>query len=262
MRMILKNTLFLITATMLLSSCYYNKRLVYLQDETYSESQPKFVENKRSQYLLQPNDVLSIKVKSSTDAQVSDLFNIITTTQAPTFTSPGNLFLEGYSIDSEGKITLPIIGPLPIKDLTIEAAQDLIQASANKYLKNATVIVKLISFKVTVLGEVNNPGYHYVYNNQVTILEALGLAGDLNSVGSRKNVKLVRQVKNGSEVVLLDLTNPALLKSKYYYLMPNDAIYVEPLRARSGRLNLEHLTLVFSAATTAILILNYLDNNQ
>ena len=257
----LKNFLLVAASMILLTSCYYNKRLVYLQDDSFSESQARLMENKRSTYRMQPNDILSIKVKSSTDAQVSDLFNITTTTQAPMFTSPGNLFLEGYSIDAEGKITLPIIGELTVKDLSVEEVQDLIQQNADRFLKNATVIVKLISFKITVLGEVNNPGYHYVYNNQATVLEALGLAGDLTAVGNRKNVKLVRQVKSGSEVVLLDLTNPGLLKSKYFYLMPNDALYVEPLRARSGRLNLEHLTLVFSAATTAILILNYLDNN-
>lgn len=262
MRISLKNSLLLLISMVFLSSCYYNKSLVYFQDDSFSESQAKLMENKRSIYLLQPNDILSIKVKSSTNVEVSDLFNITTTTQAPMFTSPGNLFLEGYSIDEEGKIILPIIGELTVKDLSVEQARDLIQLNADKYLKNATVIVKLISFKVTVLGEVNNPGYHYVYNNQVTILEALGLAGDLTAVGNRKNVKLVRQVKGGSEVVLLNLTDPRLLKSKYFYLMPNDALYVEPLRARSGRLNLEHLTLVFSAATTAILILNYLDNNN
>ncbi len=262
MRILIKNSLLFAVCAFLSTSCYYNKRLVYLQDDTYSESQPKLVENRKSIYQLQPNDILSIKVKSSTDAQVSDIFNITTTTQAPMFTSPGNLFLEGYSIDEEGKIILPIIGALTVKGMSVEQAQDLIQLNANKYLKNATVIVKLISFKITVLGEVNNPGYHYVYNNQITILEALGLAGDLTPVGSRKNIKLVRQVQGGSEVVLLDLTNPNLLKSKYFYLMPNDALYIEPLKARSRRLNLEHITLLFSAATTAILILNYLDNNN
>jgi polysaccharide export outer membrane protein len=220
------------------------------------------MENKRSTYRLQPNDILSIKVKSSTDAQVSDLFNITTTTQAPMFTSPGNLFLEGYSIDEQGKITLPIIGSLTLKDMSIDDAQNLIQLNANKFLKNATVIVKLISFKITVLGEVNNPGYHYVYNNQITILEALGLAGDLTPQGNRKNIKLIRQVQNGSEVVLLDLTDPGVLKSKYFYLLPNDAVYIEPFKARARKSNLENLTLVFSAATTAILILNYLDNNN
>ena len=256
----MKTVAVFLTSLLLFSSCYYNKRLVYFQDDSFSTS-PKLMENVKSTYRLQSNDILSIKVKSSTDVQVSDLFNITTTSQAPMFTSPGNLFLEGYSIDESGQITLPIIGTLTVKDLSIEEVQSLIQQNANKFLKNATVIVKLISFKVTVLGEVNNPGYHYVYNNQITVLEALGLAGDLNAVGSRKNVKLIRQVPEGSEVVLLDLTDPRLLKSKYFYLMPNDAIYVEPLKARSSRLNLEHLTLLFSAATTAILILNYLDNN-
>jgi len=75
-------------------------------------------------------------------------------------------------------------------------------------------------------------------------------------------VKLIRPVARGSEVVLLDLKDPNLLKSKYFYLMPNDVLYVEPLRARSKRSNLENLTLVFSAITTAVLILNYIDNNQ
>jgi polysaccharide export outer membrane protein len=220
------------------------------------------MENKRSTYRLQPNDILSIKVKSSTDAAVSDLFNITTTTQAPMFTSPGNLFLEGYSIDDQGKVNLPIIGSITVKDMSVDEVQNLIQLNANKYLKNATVIVKLISFKVTVLGEVNNPGYHYVYNNQITLLEALGLAGDLTPQGNRKNVKLVRQVQGGSEVVLLDLTDPRTLKSKYFFLMPNDAIYVEPFKARAAKWNLENLTLLFSAATTAVLILTYLDNNN
>lgn len=256
-----KQALLFAACAIVLSSCYYNKRLVYLQDESFSETQPKVIENVKSTYRLQPNDILSVKVKSSTDADVSDLFNITTTTQAAQFISPGNLFLEGYFVDTDGDLTLPIIGTFPVKDMTIEQARDTIQAKADRYLKNATVIVKLISFKITVLGEVRNPGYHYVYNNQVTILEALGLAGDLTPVASRKNIKLIRQTQKGSEVVLLDLTDPNLLKSKYFYLLPNDALYVEPLKARSGRLNLEHLTLVFSAATTAILILNYLDNN-
>lgn len=243
------------------SSCYYNKRLVYFQDKNFSYVEPTTIENRRSIYRVQPNDVLSVKVKSSTDAQVSDIFNIVTTNQVSQFASPGNLYLEGYSVDEQGRINLPILGYLTVKDLSMDEVQNLIQASANKYLKNATVVVKLISFKITVLGEVNNPGYHYVYNNQATILEALGLAGDLTIFASRKNVKLIRAVPRGSEVVLLDLKDPNLLKSKYFYLMPNDVLYVEPLRARSKRSNLENLTLVFSAITTAILILNYLETN-
>jgi len=261
--MIRRQTLFLLLVILVFfSSCYYNKRLVYFQDNDFSSVQPTLMENRRSVYKVQPNDILSIKVKSSTDPQVSDLFNITSTTQTSMFSSPGNLYLEGYSVDEVGKVNLPILGELLVKDLTIDEVQNTIQANANKYLKNATVVVKLISFKITVLGEVNNPGYHYVYNNQATILEGLGLAGDLTIFGSRKNLKLIRQVPRGSEVVVLDLKDANLLKSKYFYLMPNDVLYVEPLKARSKRSNLENLTLLFSALTTAILILNYIDNNQ
>lgn len=252
----------LLVVLLLCSSCYYNKRLVYFQDKDFSYVQPTLMENQRQVYKIQPNDVLSIKVKSSTDHNVSDIFNIVTTTQATTFSNPGNMYLEGYSVDEQGRVNLPILGFIAVQGLTMDEVQNLIQSNANKYLKNATVVTKLISYKITILGEVNNPGYYYVYNNQATLLEALGLAGDLTIFANRKNVKLIRTVPKGTEVMLFDLKDPNLLKSKYFYLMPNDVVYVEPLKARSKRSNLENLTLLFSAITTAILILNYVNNNN
>ena len=127
-----KQALLFAACAIVLSSCYYNKKLVYLQDPSYSESQPTVIENVKSTYRLQPNDILSVKVKSSTDANVSDLFNITTTTQAAQFISPGNLFLEGYFVDTQGDLTLPIIGTFPVKDLTIEQARDNIKARADR----------------------------------------------------------------------------------------------------------------------------------
>lgn len=234
--------------------------MVYLQDRTFSEVQPKFMQNTRPQYHVQPNDILSVKVKSATDIQISDIFNI-TTGQVSMYMTPGNLYLDGYSVDENGQITLPVLGAVSVAGKTLEEIQQTIQDNARKYLNNATVIVKLISFKITVLGEVRNPGYHYVYNNQATVLEGLGLAGDLTQYGNRKNIKLIRQESNGSKVVLLDLTSANLLRSQYFYLMPNDVLYVEPLKANTKRLNLDLLSVVFSAATTAILILSYIDSN-
>ena len=242
------------------SSCYYNKRLVYLQDRHFSEHKPTLVESKRTPYKLQPADVLSVQIKSSAEKEVSGIFNI--STQNMMIANPGTLFLEGYSIDAGGKITLPIMGELIVKDLTVEEAQQFIQVNADKYFKNAIAIVKLISFKVTVLGEVKNPGYYYVYNNQATALEALGMAGDLTNFGNRKNVKLLRQRASATEVVLLDLTDANLLKSEYFFLKPGDVLYVEPLKARAKRTNLELLSVVFGAMTTAVLIFSYVNNNQ
>lgn len=251
-----KVSFFLIISSFLFTSCYYNKRWVYIQDKSYSESIPTQIKNENSQYRLRPSDVLSVKVKSSTEAGISDIFNISPTGQFFTMDA-GNMYLQGYSIDQGGQITLPILGTITVKDLTLEEAENLIQQQANKFLNNATVIVKLVSFKITVLGEVRSPGYRYIFNNQATLLEGLGLAGDLTENGNRKRIKLVRQVPTGSEVVMIDLTDPKILKSKYYYLMPNDVIYVEPLRAQSKRSNLALLTLFFSAVTTTVLVLDY-----
>ena len=244
-----------------LTSCYYNKRLVYLQNEQFDENRPTHVSNRGEPYRLQVNDVISVKVKSATDSKISEIFNV-TPEAVSTFSTPGNLYMDGYSIDGGGRITLPILGSLRVGGLTLEEAQDSIQNRANKYLNQATALVKLVSFKITVLGEVKNPGYHYVFNNQVTILEALGLAGDLTTFGNRENVKLIRPVEGGSDVVLLDITDPGLLQSPYFYLLPNDVLYVEPLRARSNRSNLEVWGVIFSAATTAILVLSYINTNS
>lgn len=244
----------------LLSSCYYNKSLVYLQDRHFSEKKVTTVENKRTSYLLQPADILSVQIKSSAEKEVSGMFNI--STQNMMMANPGTLFLEGYSIDASGKITMPILGELMVKGLTIEEAQQFIKSNANQYFNNPIVIVKLISFKVTVLGEVKNPGYYYIYNNQATALEALGMAGDLTNFGNRRNVKLLRQRASGTDVVLLDLTNADLLKSEYFFLKPGDVLYVEPLKARAKRTNLELLTVVFTAMTTAVLIYSYVNTQK
>jgi len=245
-----------------LSSCYYNSRLVYLQNKQFSELRPTLVPNKKQVYRLQPADILSVQVKSSTETEIyNSIFNVSSRQNGVT-TTPGSLYLEGYAVDTNGKITLPIIGEVLVKDLTVEEAQQIIQSSANKYLNKATVIVKLTSFKVTILGDVKSPGYVYVYNNQVTLLEALGMVGDLTPVANRENVKLIRQTPTGSSVILIDLTDPKLLSSDYFYLLPNDVVYVEPLKARSSKTNLELLSVVFAGLTTAILVLNYVSQTQ
>lgn len=241
-----------------LTSCYYNKNMVYLQD-SFSTDRPKIIQGSKQQYRLQPNDVISVKVKSASSTEISDIFNI--TPDQPTYMAPGNLYLEGYSVNNSGQIILPVIGAVTVQGMTLDEVQQAIQEKTKQYLNNATVIVKLLSFKVTVLGEVKNPGYHYVFNNQVTLLEALGLAGDLTQYGNRRNIKLIRPRPEGSEVVLLDLTDPKLLQSPYFYLMPNDVLYVQPLKATVKRANLDLLSVLFSAATTAILILSYIDSN-
>lgn len=249
-----------ILLSLLLSSCYHNSRLVYLENNKFSKLSPTTLENKKEQYRLQPSDIVSVQVKTTTETAASNaIFNVGSMQNG--FTSPGSFFLEGYTIDTKGNITIPILGEVTVKGLTIEEAQKRIQTSADKYLTKATVIVKLTSFKVTVLGEVKNPGYLYVYNSQVTVLEILGLAGDLTPFANREKIKLIRQTPAGTQVILLDLTDSKLLSSEYFFLMPNDVLYVEPFKARANRTNLEVLSVVFAGLTTTVLILSYINQD-
>ena len=150
------------------------------------------------------------------------------------------------------------MGKLKVQGLDISQAQTLVQKNISNYVLNVNVLVKLLSFKITVLGEVRSPGRYFIYNPQATILEGLGMAGDLTEFGNRENVKLVRQTLNGPEVVLINLTDPKLLQSPYYYLLPNDALYVEPMKARTTRANVGNLALVFAGISSVVLLLGFI----
>ena len=241
---------------MLLGACVAQQQLPYLQGKDYSTRAAVQVDNQRQAYRLQTGDVLSIKVQSVQPA-LNDMFNV-TSGQYIQNGDPGNLFASGYSVDEAGSITLPTVGRLKVGGLTVEETQLLVQKEVARFMREANVVVKLTSFKLTILGEVRAPGRYFVYNSQATVLEALGMAGDLTEFGSRTNVKLIRQTPKGSEVVLLDLTNPELLRSKYYYLLPNDALYVEPMKARTARGNANNLGLVFGGLSTIILLLSFI----
>lgn len=241
-----------------LSSCYSRKELVYLQDSSFSEEYPTQIKNRRPVYRLQVNDVLHIDIQNP-DAETAQYFNY-GQEEMRGFGNESNLFIMGHSIGEQGLVTVPLIGKVKVVDLTVEEAKTLLQQEVDKFLRNTTVDVKLISFKISVMGEVNNPGYYYVYNGQANVLEGLSLAGDITQFGNRNNIKLIRQNDNGAEVILLDLTSSEVMKSKYYYLLPNDVIYVEPSSRQVKRANLEPVAIVFSALTTLALIINAVVN--
>lgn len=240
---------------LLVSSCLAKKELVYLQNPNLKENVPTEFQTRFSAYNLQSNDVLSIKVLS-VDPDMSNMFNIINPSNAFGVSDPGSMYLSGYTIDNEGFINLPTVGRLKVEGLTTAQTQELVQQNLNRYITDATVVVKLISFKVSVLGEVRNPSSFYIYNERANLLEGLSMAGDLTQGADRENVKLIRQKDGKSEVVLLDLKDPNLVQSQYYYLMPNDVIYVEPLRTQLKRDNLVVWNAVLGVISTGALLYN------
>lgn len=242
-----------------LVSCVSTKDISYLQDSDYSKTQAKAMTNERSEYKLATNDVLNITVQSA-QPELTQVFNLSANQNSFNNGDPGSQYVSGYVVDAGGNITLPTAGRLQVRGLTVPDAQKVIQTAVNNYVRGATASVKLVSFKVTVLGEVRNPGFFYVQNPQATLLEGLGLAGDLTPLGNRRNVKLIRQTATGSEVILLDLTSPTLLKSPYYYLQPNDALYIEPVSALTQRANITNLSIVFAGLTTIAVLVNLVLN--
>jgi polysaccharide export outer membrane protein len=243
----------------LFSSCYTVKKVNYLKSSENVLSLP----NNPIDYLVQPNDILNIRVQSL-DPDQSNFFNIDARAAGGGGGFQFNdaaLFLSGYSVNQEGIINLPIVGQMKVNGLTVEDIRIMVQNEINKYLVDAIVLVKLTSYRITVLGEVKNPGTFFIYNTQATIFEALSRAGDANLEANLKNIRLIRKVDDKSYVIKLDLTEPDIIESPYYFLLPNDAIYVETSREALFRSNLVLLSTTFAAISAGLLILNFIQNN-
>ena len=241
-----------------LSSCYSLKKVTYLQ----SDENVLAIPNNPIQYIVQPNDILNIRVQSL-DPEQSTFFNISQGGNNGNFqANPAMMFLSGYSVNPDGVINLPIVGDIKVNGLTVEEIRVAIQDEINKYLLDAIVLVKLTSFKISVLGDVARPGTNYVYNTQATIFEALSAAGDANLSGDRSQVQLVRQIDGKSYVIRLDLTDPNIIESPYYFLLPNDVIYVPTSKENIFRNNLALLTITFAAISASLAILAFINNNN
>ena len=260
------NKIWLIIAVLTagLMSCTPNKKIVYLQDFTKDKPNDHLADTTflgmESSYLLQANDVISVKInhlqlsKMETQPSVSEGEDEIVRSplQHP--------YLNGFAIDPGGNVDLPVIGKVAVGGKTVFAAQEIIAAAADKYYSEPNTKVILLNFYVTVLGEVNRPGRFPVYNNQMNVLEALGLAGDAAEYADRESVKILRTRDGKNQLYHVDLTDQMLLASPAFYLQPNDIIMLRPLKrkklASRGLQNLyAGLSVIVSAGTLTYLIL-------
>lgn len=237
------------------SSCVSIKERVYVQDDKSSVNTNYPLLNK--EYKISTQDILYVKVKSLDNTS----FESSATVQLG---NPDLLFyLNGYSVNKNGSLVLPIIGEVFVLGKTLDEIKNLIQEKVALYYKDAVVEVQTAGVKISVLGEVNRPGKFTFYQNQVTIFDALASSGDLTSLANRKNVKLIRHHKNSVETHQFDLTNVDLLTSEYYILQPNDVIYIEPLRAKSwgfGVTGWQTLQTFLSTLSSTFLIINFFNN--
>ncbi len=243
-----------------LPSCISTKRTTYLQDDKELAGITQ-VTMKQAPYKVQVNDILNINIKAENQELVS-IFKQQATN--PGQASVSNLYFNGFTVDNHGNIRIPVLGEVNVLGYTLEEIRKEIESkllsdylTAESYL---FVDVKLAGLNFTVMGEIGSPGNVTLFQDQVNILEAVANAGDIRVTGNRKDVVIIRQYPDGKKIHHVDLTSVDLLESPYFFVMPNDIIYIKPLKQKAwgtgttGLQTFNTLFSVFSIITSTILI--------
>ncbi|MBI9039008.1 MAG: polysaccharide biosynthesis/export family protein [Bacteroidales bacterium] len=243
---------------LLITSCIPQKRMVYLQDKNTEDTLTKFFREKAPEYKIQPGDNLYIKVHSLDEKTFAFFNNTGSQTQGGYYLNNDiSVYLNSYNVNDLGFVDFPFVGEIKVQNLTIDETKNLIQEIINEFLVETTITVKLVNYKITMVGEVTRPGEYSVYQDNINIFEAISLAGDLTDYANRNEISLVRQTKNGAVIKRIDLTDNKILESDYYYLMPNDILYIKPLKGKQFTFANFPYALVFSAISTTLLLINY-----
>ena len=212
-----------LTLTIIIFICSCSKPLKNLS--YFKEGDPNAQNNIYVEPKIAKGDILSIII-SSDNPKASELFNLANIISSGN-QSISNTLTSGYLVDEHGNIQVYQLGDIYIEGLTKFELTTTLKQKLSTYLQNPLVNIRLLNFKVTVLGEVNKPGTFSIPNEKVNVLEALGLAGDLTLFGERKTIQIVRNIDGKNEFAKLDLTNKEIFNSPYFNLRQNDIVYVD-----------------------------------
>jgi len=245
--------LILTAALLLASSCTSQKKLAYLNNLPEKGGEQYFPMD-YPDYKIQNRDILYITAKT-----MNPEGNIVDILKGPGATSgisllesESSVYLNGYDVKTDGTIILPIIGKIHVEGKTLVETGKILQEEFNKQYKNAVADCKLLSFKFTVIGEVNDPGTFVNYNNYLTVLEAIGRAHGVGDLGDRHKILVVRPFNRGSKTYTLNLQDKQILSSEAYFLLPNDIVIVQPLDKKIFNMNLPTISFIISTITSTI----------
>ncbi len=253
-----KYFLFLVFLGLLMASCVPQKKILYLQDIPKDEdSTYAFTNDRLLDYQVQPGDNLYIKI-NSLEEKSTTYFNEVSGSNRNTGGS--NLYLNSYMVNDTGYFHFPSLGYIYVKDFTADEIQLMLERRLTEYLKNPVVIVRLASFRVTMLGEFSSPGKYDIYQSNINIFEAISLAGDMTDFAKRDKIAIIRQTPRGSKIVRVNLNDKRILESDYYFLLPNDIVYAEPIKAKQFVSTNFPYGLVFSVLSTIMLIYAFIVN--
>lgn len=238
-------------------SCNTTKKVVYFEnvkDTTFYSG------DNENQSVIQPNDILSISI-SSLNAEASAIFNPTNNSNIRSTTVTGsNTEAGGYLVNADGTLQLPVLGNIKAGGLTKKQLKENITnlILSKKLLVDPLVEIRFLNYEVTVIGEVARPTVITVPSEKISMLKAIGLAGDLTIYGKRENVLLIREENGKKKTRHIDLTSRNFFNSPYYYLQPNDVVYVEPnrYRVRQGTTNPQLIPVLFGVLSVVIIVLD------
>jgi polysaccharide export outer membrane protein len=251
-----RHAIVFLVAILLFASCQSYKKVPYLQDVEAVERTVQ--EGNLYDAKIMPKDLLTIVV-SCTSPELAVPFNLtVASTANVTLNSvTSQPVLQPYLVDNEGKINFPVLGELKVGGLTKKQAESLIIEKLKPYIKETPIVtVRMVNYKISVVGEVARPGTFTISNEKVNLLEALAMAGDMTVWGLRDNVKLIREGADGKqEIVTLDLNKAETILSPYYWLQQNDIVYVTPNKAKARNSDIGNSTSLWFSATSILVSL-------
>ena len=242
---------YIILGCLLLTACTSQKKFAYLQDADDQAPAPGAM----PEFLLHinANDILSIQVFTIN----TEAFPGIASTVDKQVIDNRSAYEKGFVVDGDGMVELPLVGKVKLAGQTIIGARDTLVHLFEQYMDDPVVVLKKLSFKITLLGEVNKPGLYYIPNEKITLLEGLGMAGDLTIFGDRKQVRIVRQTGNNQyKEILVDMTTKIPLTGEAAWLYPDDVVYVRPIRKRGIATVSPSVAVVTSIVATLTLIVS------
>ena len=262
-----KNLLILSLSCLSICGCVPNRKIVYMQDLKSKDVVAKsgnLIPYEVDEYRIQFNDVIDVTMKTTSpelneildvDRSQSDLRNIEGMNSGDAF------FLNGYTVDKDGFVNLPLVGNIHVVGMSVKEAQEAIEQHLTKFVleDNYYVRVRLGGIRYSALGEFNKPGKFTVLQNRLTIFEAIANAGDLTTSAKRTTIHLVRRYPDGIRTHTINLLSDKIMESEFFFIRPDDMIYAEPMKVRqvgTGLTLAQSLQVALSVVTVALLYLN------
>ena len=245
-----------------LFSCRSSKELIYMKD-VQNNQMIKALADSVTEYIIEPGDILYVSIKSM-NPEVNALFNPESNMESYSsngyqrYTTPQGAYLYGYEVDEDGNLQLPNLGDIPVAGHPNSEIENIVQKYADKFLKEAVVKVKLLNYKVTIMGEVKTPGVYYNYNNNFTVLEALAMANGNTDYANITNIMVIRPQPAGQKAMILNLASADSWIQEGFYLHPNDYIFVEPDDHKNFQLNAQAYSMIISSASLLIAVISLL----